>query len=195
MRRALIIVDVQNDFLPDGKLAVPHGDNVIPVINQILKDKKFDMIIASQDWHPADHTSFKNPQINPDGWPAHCIQDTKGAELSEKLDIWDHEFLSVFKGEDKEKHPYSAFALEVKDGKIISSNDLGDTLLNEGIDEVYICGLAADYCVLETAKDADRLGLKAFMIMDATAPVHIPLMDILFVLQNTKIKPIYSNEI
>ena len=189
MKRALIIVDVQNDFLPNGKLAVPHGDNVIPIINQILKDKKFDMIIASQDWHPANHTAFGNP------WPAHCVQNTKGAELSEKLDIWDHEFLSVFKGEDFLKHPYSAFALEVVEGKITSTNDLGDTLLNEGINEVYVCGLAADYCVLETAKDADRLGFKTFMVMDATAPVHIPLLDLLFVLKDTKVKPIYSNEI
>lgn len=190
MKRALIIVDVQNDFLPGGSLAVPHGDNVIPVINQILKDKKFDIIVVSRDWHPMDHVAFGNP------WPVHCVQNTKGAEFSEKLDIWDHEFLEVLKGENKEKHPYSAFALEHNaDGRLISSNDLGDTLLGFEIEEVYVTGLAADYCVLETCKDADKIGLKAFMVVDATAPVHIPLMDILEVLKETKIKPIYSNEI
>ena len=190
MKRALIIVDVQNDFLPGGSLAVPHGNNVIPVINQILKDKKFDIIIVSRDWHPIDHTAFK------DTWPIHCVQNTKGAELSEELNIWDYKFIEVLKGEDKEKHPYSAFALEYNENsKLIAFNDLDKTLFKEGIKEVYVCGLAAEYCVLDTARDAAKLGFKSFMVMDATKSIYISLIDILKQIKLADIKPIYSNEI
>jgi len=187
-RRALIIVDVQNDFLPGGKLAVKGGDEVISVINRIMKEQQFSMIVASKDWHPEDHSSFSQ-------WPSHCVEKTAGAEINEDLEIWKYNHCIVKKGTMQSKEEYSAFCLNYVEEKLEASNDLAKTLFEEDIDEVYVCGLAAEYCVLETAKDSVKLGFKTYMIMDATKPVHIPLIDILEVVQASKIVPIYSNEI
>lgn len=193
-KRALIIVDMQNDFLPGGSLAVTGGDEVIPVINRILATKKFDLIVASKDWHPQDHCSFKE-------WPKHCVENTKGAEINENVEIWrewDHEqnYLVIHKGMDKDKEEYSAFGLERNsEEQIINTNMLLPKLRDNQIEEVYVVGLAAEYCVLFTARDSATLGFKTYMVMDATKPVHIPLIDILEAANHARVIPIYSNEI
>jgi len=190
MKRALIIVDVQNDFLPGGSLAVTGGGEIIPVINRILKTKKFDLVIASKDWHPEDHCSFKE-------WPKHCVEGTKGAEINDDLETWKYcNPVIIHKGMDKEKEEYSAFALtRDNNGNINSVNNLLPELREYEIEEVYIVGLAAEYCVLFTARDAATLGFKTYMVMDATKPVHIPLIDIIEATTKANVIPIYSNEI
>ena len=189
-KRALIIVDVQNDFLPGGSLAVTGGDEVIPVINRILKTREFDLIIATQDWHPEDHCSFKE-------WPQHCVQNTKGAEINEDVEIWnDFKPIIISKGFEKEKEEYSAFGLVYNENnKLTSASELGNILHICEIEEVYIVGLAAEYCVLFTARDAVTLGFKTYMVMDATKSIHIPLLDIIEAANSAGVIPIYSNEI
>jgi nicotinamidase/pyrazinamidase len=183
MKRALIIVDVQNDFCPGGTLPITHGDEIVPIINKIMAERKFDAIIASMDWHPKGHCDFID-------WPAHCIQNTKGAEIHADLELWKYEYIIVQKGNQKDLDSKSAFI--ANDGK--TETGLGTAL--KGFDEVYICGLALDYCVLQTARDAKQVyGFKTYILLDATRPVHIPLKDILEVMNEMDVIPIYSNEI
>ncbi|MCH9613393.1 MAG: Nicotinamidase [Chlamydiia bacterium] len=138
--KALIIVDVQNDFLNEGSLAIEGGDEIIPFINSILGE--YELVLASQDWHPSDHFSFKAR------WPEHCIKDTEGAELSSELDL--EEIQKIFKkGEDKDVEAYSAF-----------DSKLGDYLLSHQVDEIHLVGLATDFCVKATAIDGLKNGLR-----------------------------------
>ncbi|MFW5804861.1 MAG: bifunctional nicotinamidase/pyrazinamidase [bacterium] len=171
---ALIIVDIQKDFLPGGSLAVPSGDQVIPVINEFQKD--FDMVIATQDWHPADHASFavnhegKQPgdKIKLDGldqvlWPPHCIQGTEGSELANDLEK--DKIQKIFrKGIDPKIDSYSAFF----DNGHKRSTGLHEYFQENGVDTVYIAGLAADVCVRFSANDAIDLGYRVFIVKDAT---------------------------
>lgn len=173
MKRALVIVDVQNDFLPFGALPVPGGDSVIPVINAL--QPRFGLIVATQDWHPPDHVSFaanhpgKNigDKVIVQGmeqilWPVHCLQGTKGAELAPGLDT--SRIARVFqKGTDPSIDSYSGFF----DNGHLRSTGLGEYLRGEGVEEVVICGLATDYCVKFTALDARQLGFHTVVVEDA----------------------------
>lgn len=180
---ALIIVDIQNDFLPGGALAVPGGDEIIPLVNRL--QSKFDLVVATQDWHPAGHDSFasshkeKNPgdivMIN--GleqmlWPDHCIQGTKGAEFSNDLDVSGIDKI-VQKGTDPKIDSYSGF---FDNGKK-KDTGLNDYLKARGVDAVFIVGLATDYCVKFTAMDAAFLGYDTTVIADATRAVNLQQGD------------------
>ena len=174
---ALIIVDVQNDFLPGGALAVKDGDTVIPVINEL--QKKFDLVVATQDWHPADHKSFASvhrgkkvfEEIILDGlpqvlWPDHCVQETDGAKFSSELDTKRIE--AIFrKGMDKNIDSYSGF---FDNGKK-KATGMAAYLKGRGISSIYVCGLAADYCVYFTALDGLELGFESTIIADATRAI------------------------
>lgn len=175
--KALIIVDIQNDFLPKGSLAVEKGDEIIPIINHI--QNKFDLVIATQDWHPEKHKSFaanhkaKNTfdVINLNGleqvlWPNHCVQGTFGAEFSSALDTTNISVI-IRKGMNPEIDSYSGF---FDNGKRNNTGLLG--LLNDkNVSEVYICGLAADYCVYYTAKDAATHGFKTYYLEDVVKAI------------------------
>ncbi|MFC2126300.1 bifunctional nicotinamidase/pyrazinamidase [Bacteroidota bacterium] len=177
--KALIVVDVQNDFLTGGALAVPDGDQVIPVINKLMEE--FDWIIATQDWHPAGHGSFASShQRNQPGdlidlnglqqilWPDHCVQNNKGAEFSDELNT--DAIIKVFvKGTDPGIDSYSGFY----DNGHKKSTGLADYLTENGIQKLYITGLATDYCVKFTALDATQLGFDTYLIKDATRAVNI----------------------
>lgn len=175
--KALIIGDVQNDFMPGGALAVPDGDAIILVINRI--SKKFDLAVAIQDWHPPGHKSFasnhagKKPfeTIDLNGipqtlWPDHCVQGTSGADFHHKLDLRSVE--AIFrKGVDPETDSYSAFY----DNQRRRSTGLAGYLREKGVTEVYCCGVAGDICVYYTLNDALRLGFSAVLIEDASRPL------------------------
>jgi nicotinamidase/pyrazinamidase len=140
MAQALLIVDVQNDFLPAGALVVPAGEEVIGPINMLAADKRFALRIATRDWHPADHSSFAQ-QGGP--WPPHCVQDTFGAQLDQRLDL-DRVDVILDKGIEPEASGYSAF----------ERPELTDLLALRGIDTVTVVGLATDFCVVHTAQGA-----------------------------------------
>lgn len=174
---ALIIVDVQNDFLPGGALSVPDGDAVIPVVNSLQKN--FDLVVATQDWHPEDHKSFASmhggkkvfEEIMLDGlpqvlWPDHCVQETYGAEFSSLLNSKKIE--AIFrKGMDKNIDSYSGF---FDNGKK-KATGMGDYLKGRGVTSIYVIGLAADYCVNFTGLDGLELGFESTIIMDATRAI------------------------
>lgn len=176
---ALVLVDLQNDFLPGGALAVPQGDEVIPIANRLMP--RFELVVATQDWHPADHASFaanhpgKRPgdEIELAGvrqvlWPVHCVQHTPGAELAPGLDT---RFIRerFLKGADREIDSYSGFF----DNDHRRSTGLDKSLRQQGVGEVYVLGLATDYCVQATARDAVRLGFKTYLIADACRGVNL----------------------
>jgi|SRR5690348_2813947 nicotinamidase/pyrazinamidase len=174
---ALIIVDVQNDFLPGGSLAVENGFNIFPAINAI--QQKFDLVVATQDWHPADHKSFASShpgkkifdEIQLEGltqilWPDHCVQQSFGAEFSSQLDAKKIE--AIFrKGMDKEIDSYSGF---FDNGKK-KATGLAPYLAGRNVSSVFVAGLAADYCVFFTAMDALELDFGASIIKDATMAI------------------------
>lgn len=164
--RALLVVDIQYDFMPGGALAVREGDEVVPVANHLMCE--FDLVIASQDWHPRNHASFaeNHPGCSPGDvveleggdqvlWPAHCVQGTRGAELHEDLDRGRITH-TIRKGTDPRIDSYSAFFDNMH------HRDTGLTVLLEslGVRSLTVCGLATDYCVKFTALDARALGLE-----------------------------------
>lgn len=181
--QALIIVDVQNDFCPGGALAVPEGDQVVPIINRL--QPHFELVVATKDWHPPDHLSFaanhgktpgevielnQRPQVL---WPNHCVQGTKGAEFVPQLDR--SRIARVFqKGAERGVDSYSGFF--DNDGR--TSTGLGDYLREQGVEQVYLCGLATDYCVKFTALDALRLGFEVYLIEDACRGVNLKPGDV-----------------
>lgn len=181
---ALIIVDIQNDFLPDGALAVPHGDEIIPVVNRI--QPRFDLVVATQDWHPPDHGSFApnhpgkkiHDQVELNGlpqtlWPVHCVQNTLGAELAPGLDRGC--IARIFqKGTDPGIDSYSGLF----DNGHRKSTGLGEWLKERGVTQVFVCGLATDYCVKFTALDAVQFGFKTTLIEDASRGVNIRPNDV-----------------
>jgi nicotinamidase/pyrazinamidase len=182
-KAALIIVDVQNDFIQGGALAVNEGDQVVPLINAL--QNKFKHVIATQDFHPADHGSFaanypgKKPGefIDLGGltqilWPVHCVQGTKGADFHP--DLIQSQWEAIFqKGKNPEVDSYSGFFDNARRG----DTGLGDYLKSKGINRVFICGLALDYCVKFTALDAKSLGFETFLIADCTRAVNLKPMD------------------
>jgi nicotinamidase/pyrazinamidase len=153
MPEALLIIDVQNDFLPGGALAVPTGDEVIDPINALAGDPRFAVVIATRDWHPSDHASFTD-QGGP--WPAHCVQGTAGAELTDRLhrDVID---AVIDTGTTPDAEGYSGF----------ENPELRELLRLEQIDAVTIVGLATDVCVRHTAADALRETLRVTILTDA----------------------------
>ncbi|PRP93122.1 nicotinamidase/pyrazinamidase [Enhygromyxa salina] len=179
--QALIIVDLQPDFLPGGPLGVPEGDAIVPVVLELIK--RFELVVATQDWHPADHGSFAanhsgrapGEVIDLHGldqvlWPVHCVQDSEGAQLVPELREREAQIGAVFrKGSDKRTDSYSAFFDNGKRG----ATGLGEWLEARGVGSVAICGLALDYCVKFTALDALSLGLETTLIRDATRPVEL----------------------
>lgn len=180
---ALLIVDVQNDFLPGGSLAVNDGHQIIRVINELQKN--FGHVIATQDFHPSDHGSFaaNHPGKNPGEfielagltqilWPVHCVQGTKGAEFRSELN--QSQWEAVFqKGKNPEVDSYSGFFDNARRG----DTGLGDYLKSRGINRVFVCGLALDYCVKFTALDAKSLGFQTILIADATRAVNLNPTD------------------
>jgi nicotinamidase/pyrazinamidase len=146
---ALVIVDFQNDFTPGGALAVPDGDAVAPHLNELIGSGRFDLIVATRDWHPPDHSSFA-AQGGP--WPVHCVAGTEGAELNAALDAAGVDVI-VDKGADSGTEGYSGF-----DG-----TNLASLLRDRGIDRVTVAGLATDYCVRATALDALREGFEVIV--------------------------------
>lgn len=176
---ALIIVDVQNDFLPGGTLPVPRGDEVVPAINRLLP--RFALLVATQDWHPPNHRSFASqhpgrsvgdvidlnglPQVL---WPDHCIQDTPGAAFAPRLETSRIE--RVFqKGVDPGIDSYSGFF----DNAGRRDTGLGAFLSERGVTRVCVVGLATDYCVKATALDARRLGYDATVVLEAVRGVEL----------------------
>jgi nicotinamidase/pyrazinamidase len=156
---ALIFVDLQNDFLPGGALAVAEGDQVIPVANRLALE--YELVIATQDWHPENHSSFSI-------WPPHCIQNTKGAQFSADLDA--NAIHYVFqKGTDPGIDSYSGFF----DNDHKKSTGLGDFLKNKDVTAVTILGLATDYCVKFTALDARKLGFGVTVLKSGCRAVNL----------------------
>ncbi len=170
---ALIVVDVQNSFMPGGSLAVPAGDEIVPIVNRLAS--RFVNVVLTQDWHPAGHGSFASSHPGrqpfdrvtlPYGeqvlWPDHCVQGSDGAQLHRDLAI-DHAQLIVRKGYHRDVDSYSAFV--EADGT--TRTGLAGYLRERRIDSVYVCGLATDFCVAWTAIDARRSGFRARVIEDA----------------------------
>jgi len=192
--KALILVDIQNDFIPGGSLAVKDGDAVVPVANK-LQDQ-FDFIVATQDWHPANHGSFAEnhedrkigeviklsglPQIL---WPVHCVQKSEGSKFHPKLSL--NKVSKIFlKGTNPEIDSYSGFY----DNGHRKSTGLADYLKENNITAVYICGLATDYCVKFTALDAQTEGFETFVIEDACRGVNLNPGDVENALQEMEAK-------
>ena len=144
MPEALVIVDFQNDFTPGGALAVPRGDEIAERLNALAADERFDLVVATRDWHPPEHSSFA-AQGGP--WPVHCVADSEGAQLHAGLDQALVDVI-VDKGTDPSTEGYSGF-----DG-----TDLATLLRDRGIDRITVAGLATDYCVRATALDALAAG-------------------------------------
>ena len=176
---ALILVDIQNDFVPGGALAVPEGDRVVPVANRLIP--RFDLVVATKDWHPADHMSFASrhpgrqagdvielaglPQVL---WPDHCIERTPGAEFVAGLAV--PGIHRVFeKGTNRAIDSYSGFF----DNGHRQATGLGDFLLGRGVTTVFILGLATDYCVKFTALDAVDLGFSTHLVLDGCRGVDL----------------------
>lgn len=158
---ALIVVDVQNDFLPGGRLAVDDGDAVVPKINMLVP--LFEHAVYTRDWHPANHVSFSDkPEYQDGSWPPHCVQGTEGAEFASNLKI-SRDALVVSKGDDPNAEAYSGFQS--------SSIDLAAWLRERDIDRLFITGLATDYCVLNTALGGVAAGFEVVLVEDSVRGV------------------------
>jgi nicotinamidase/pyrazinamidase len=181
---ALIIVDMQNDFVAGGALAVKGGKELVPVINKL--QPRFDLVVATQDWHPVEHGSLAdNHEDKKPGdivdlggiphhlWPTHCVQDTPGADFVPGLNRT--KWAAVFqKGTDAEVDSYSGF---FDNGKRHATG-LGDYLKKRNVTEVYVVGIATDYCVKFTVLDAVALGFKVYLIQDACRGVNLHPTDV-----------------
>jgi nicotinamidase/pyrazinamidase len=162
---ALILVDVQLDFLPGGSLAVPRGDEVVPALNRYIAvfQRLTLPVVATRDWHPPDHCSFK-AQGGP--WPPHCVAGSEGARFASLLDLPCGGRI-VSKATTRDKDAYSGF----------EGTDLDDWLKRAGVARVFVGGLATDYCVLNTVRDALRLGYATFLLLDAVRAVDVQAGD------------------
>jgi nicotinamidase/pyrazinamidase len=178
--KTLVLVDTQNDFLPGGALAVPEGDVIVPLVNGLLR--RFDLVVAMQDWHPADHGSFATNHpgrqafetIELNGmsqtlWPVHCVQNTGGACFAPGLDT--RRVARVFpKGTDARVDSYSGFF----DNGRRSSTGMAEWLKEKGARDLWVCGLATDFCVKFTALDAIAEGFRVHLITDACRGIDLP---------------------
>ena len=174
---ALILVDIQKDFVPGGRLAVPEGDAIVPLVNSL--QSAFGLVVATQDWHPRGHKSFASNHANKKPfdiielnglqqtlWPDHCVQGTSGANFSPLLNLNKAE--AIFrKGTNAEIDSYSGFY----DNGHLKSTGLADYLHGKKIDEVYVAGLCGDICVFFTAIDSLQEGFTTYIIEDATQPL------------------------
>lgn len=181
--RALLLVDIQNDFVPGGALAVPDGDQVVRVANRLIP--RFELVVATKDWHPVDHGSFASQHpghkigdtIDLNGlqqtlWPDHCIQNTTGAGFVEELDM-DPIDRVFFKGTDSDIDSYSGFF----DNGRRKATGLGDFLQERGVADAFVMGLATDYCVKFTVLDAIELGFQVHLIEDGCRGVDLTAGD------------------
>ncbi len=202
--KALVLIDIQYDFLPGGALAVADGDAVIPVVNRLMP--YFELVIATQDWHPPDHGSFAanhpgrqvGELIDLHGleqrlWPVHCVQNTHGADLAWELDQrW---ITRVFrKGTDRNIDSYSG----IFDNGHRRPTGLGGYLQHHGVEDVYLAGLATDYCVRFTALDALQLGFNTYVIEDACRGVNLNPGDVsqaLDAMRRAGVKIVQSEEV
>jgi nicotinamidase/pyrazinamidase len=191
-KRALILVDLQNDFCRDGSLEVPDGDAVIPIANQL--QSYFDLVVATKDWHPQNHISFASnhpgyrvgevilvdniPQVL---WPDHCIQESRGSDFHPQLDT-SRIKKTVHKGTDKDIDSYSTFF----DNEHLRSTGLADYLRAQGVNEVYLMGLATDYCVKYSCMDALELGFSVHMIEDGCRGVELKPGDVARAIQEMR---------
>jgi nicotinamidase/pyrazinamidase len=176
---ALLVIDVQNDFCPGGALEVADGDAIVPVVNRLAQD--FETVVLTQDWHPADHISFaaQHPGRSPFGrielpygpqtlWPSHCVMASKGAELHPGLAI-PHASLILRKGSHRDIDSYSAFL----EADRTTKTGLDGYFTSRGITEVYLCGLATDFCVAWSAEDAAAFGFKATILENACRAIDL----------------------
>jgi nicotinamidase/pyrazinamidase len=157
--KALLIVDVQNDFCQDGTLAVKDGDQVVPVINNLIP--QFPLVVASMDWHPVDSEHFKK-------WPPHCVRQTDGADLHKDLHVSMIEKIFL-KGTEGKDDGYSAFEA--------TNMNMEDYLKGRGVTDLYIAGLTTDYCVKETVLNALQKGFNTYVVTDAIRPVEVNPCD------------------
>jgi len=180
---ALVVVDVQPDFMPDGTLACHEGDAIVPDIDRLLRSRMFRHVVATQDWHPRGHVSFASShrgskpfeQIDLYGqpqtlWPDHCVHDSPGAELHGGID-WSALDAVIRKGSDPGVDSYSGFRENHGPAGLRPGTGLADWLRERDVDEVYVCGLARDVCVLWTAQDALELGFRTSLLWDLSRPV------------------------
>jgi len=178
-RTALLVIDVQNDFTPGGQLAVPEGDQIVPLINRL--GGLFKQVVIAQDWHPTGHASFASshpgrkpydviqlPYGEQTLWPQHCVQGTTGAEFHPKLDL-PHAQLIIRKGCNPDIDSYSAFL----EADRRTTTGLAGYLKERGIDTVYMVGLALDFCVMYSALDARAAGFNAFVVLDACRAIDM----------------------
>lgn len=178
-RTALLVIDVQNDFIPGGQLAVPEGDLIVPLINRL--GALFKQVIIAQDWHPTGHASFASshpgrkpydviqlPYGEQTLWPDHCVQGTAGAEFHPKLHL-PHAQLIIRKGCNPDIDSYSAFL----EADRRTTTGLAGYLKERGIDTVYMVGLALDFCVMFSALDARAAGFNAFVVLDACRAIDM----------------------
>jgi nicotinamidase/pyrazinamidase len=189
---ALILVDLQNDFMPGGALAVPHGDEVTGVADEL--QQRFDLVVATKDWHPSDHGSFaaNHPGKKPgdhiilDGieqilWPVHCVQNTHGAEFAPSFDT--SRIAHVFhKGTERNIDSYSTFF----DNAHLRHTGLAHYLETRGIKDVYMMGLALDYCIKYSVLDARQLGLNTYVIVNGCRGIDLEPGDIARALEEMK---------
>ena len=204
MLRALIIVDIQNDFCPGGSLAVKEGDRIVPVVNRLMT--RFDLVVATQDWHPKNHGSFadNHPGKKPGDlirlnriaqilWPVHCVQGTHGADYVEALNL-DGIDRIFQKGTNPGIDSYSGFF----DNDRLTSTGMGDYLKEKGVTDTYVVGLATDYCVKYTALDSHELGFKTHVVQDACRGVDLNPGDVERALEELRergVKVIESQEL
>ncbi|WP_207865732.1 bifunctional nicotinamidase/pyrazinamidase [Pseudomonas sp. 58(2021)] len=178
-RSALLVIDVQNDFIPGGQLPVPEGDRIVPLVNDLAR--QFKQVVIAQDWHPAGHASFasSHPSHKPYDviqlpygeqtlWPDHCVQATRGAELHPELNL-PHAQLIIRKGCNPDIDSYSAFL----EADRVTTTGLAGYLKERGIDTVYMVGLALDFCVMFSALDARAAGFNAFVVLDACRAIDL----------------------
>ena len=201
---ALILVDIQNDFMPDGALPVPDGDAVVPIANALAD--RFDLVVATQDWHPENHGSFASNHegetpgnlIELDGlqqilWPDHCVQHTQGAQFVDSLST--SAIDAVFqKGTDPLIDSYSGFF----DNGRRKATALAEFLHEQGVDTVYVLGLATDYCVKWTALDAAAEGFQTVLVEDGCRGVNLQPGDVdaaLTELREAGIKLVHSGDL
>ena len=179
MAKALLAVDLQNDFYENGALAVPNASDINSKVNELLESDDYKVVVASQDWHPASHLSFASNHdqdpftpfsddegLGPVLWPDHCVQETEGSEFNSEIKTVKFDYI-LRKGKDREVDSYSAF--QDNDG---SDLGLAGLLKSLGIDEVDIVGLAFDYCVKYTAQDSVKNDFKTNIILAGTKAVN-----------------------
>jgi nicotinamidase/pyrazinamidase len=183
VNNCLIITDIQNDFCPGGALAVAEGDKIIPIVNTLAR--KFDKVVATQDWHPPGHASFasthnKEPydiitidEIQQVLWPVHCVTGSFGADFHKDLDLREVDLI-IRKGNDLKIDSYSTF-LE-NDKKTVTG--LHYYLKGFSIQNLYLCGLATDYCIYYSAMDAKEMGFNVGVILDACRGIDVPAGNI-----------------